>query len=58
MTNLFTCVILLQLGYSKLIAGEDFQESSMMVHPMYLAEIIGKGGCNIRAIQEATRLVS
>ena len=44
-------------GYSKLIAGEDFQESSVMVHPMYLAEIIGKGGCNIRAIQDATRYI-
>ena len=26
----------------------------MMVHPSYLAEIIGKGGANIRAIQDAT----
>jgi transcription antitermination factor NusA-like protein len=41
-------------GYSKIIAGEDFQESHMMVHPSYLADIIGKGGANIRAIQDAT----
>ena len=41
-------------GYSKVIAGEDFQESHMMVHPSYLAEIIGKGGANIRAIMEHT----
>eukprot|EP01041_Mallomonas_annulata_P010760 gene10759-22479_t len=39
-------------GYSGLLAGEDFQESSVSVHPMYLPEIIGKNGICIRSIQD------
>lgn len=39
-------------GYSSLLAGDDFQESHISVHPMYLPEIIGKAGATIRAIQD------
>lgn len=39
-------------GYSAQLAGEDFQESAVTVHPMYLPEIIGKNGACIRAIQD------
>lgn len=39
-------------GYSALLAGEDFQESHISVHPMYLPEIIGKAGATIKAIQD------
>ena len=41
-------------GYSALLAGPDFKEGSIAVHPMYLPEIIGKGGSCIRSIQEHT----
>lgn len=39
-------------GFSPTIEGEDFQESSISVHPMYLPDIIGKNGVSIRALQD------
>jgi rRNA processing protein Krr1/Pno1 len=41
-------------GYTKLLAGDDFKEGSIEVHPNCLSDIIGKKGLNIRAIQDFT----
>lgn len=41
-------------GYCMLLAGPDFQEGYIAVHQKNLPEIIGKGGANIRAIQNHT----
>jgi rRNA processing protein Krr1/Pno1 len=38
-------------GYATLLQLESFGESSIQVHPKYLAEIVGPGGKNIQAIQ-------
>eukprot|EP00607_Mallomonas_marina_P000152 CAMPEP_0182428070 /NCGR_PEP_ID=MMETSP1167-20130531/20995_1 /TAXON_ID=2988 /ORGANISM="Mallomonas Sp, Strain CCMP3275" /LENGTH=500 /DNA_ID=CAMNT_0024610723 /DNA_START=82 /DNA_END=1584 /DNA_ORIENTATION=- len=43
---------LITKGYSARLAGDDFQESTISIHPMYLPEIIGKSGTCIRAIQD------
>ena len=39
-------------GYSALIAGEDFTEGHVSIHPNYISDVIGKNGCCIKAIQE------
>ena len=39
-------------GYSALIAGEDFTEGHVSIHPNYISDVIGKGGCCIKAIQD------
>lgn len=41
-------------GYCMLLSGESFQESHIHVPPRFLAEIIGKSGATIRAIQDST----
>lgn len=38
-------------GYSQLLEGENFTEGSITVHPSFLREIIGVGGCTLKAIQ-------
>jgi len=43
---------LCQKGYTALLGGDGFCEGSITVQAMYLPEIIGKGGANIRAIQD------
>lgn len=41
-------------GYCMLLSGEGFMESHIHVPPRFLAEIIGKSGSTIRAIQDST----
>ena len=41
-------------GYCALLGGEGFSEGHILVHPMYLPDIIGAKGVSIRAIQEST----
>jgi len=41
-------------GYSTLLATPDFHEGYVEVKHKFLSDIIGKGGCNIRAIQSYT----
>jgi rRNA processing protein Krr1/Pno1 len=42
-------------GYSSVLSDTgDFKEGSILVHSMYLSEIIGKNGSCIRAIQDNT----
>lgn len=42
-------------GYSSILSDTgDFKEGSILVHSMYLSEIIGKNGSVIRAIQDNT----
>lgn len=40
-------------GYATLLQAEGFGESSVSVHPRFLAEIVGSGGKTIKAIQTA-----
>lgn len=39
-------------GFSAIIEGEDFRETLVSVPSSFLSDIIGKGGANIKAIQE------
>jgi len=43
---------LINKGFSSLLGGTDFKEGSVMVHPMYIKEIVGVKGATIRAIQD------
>ena len=43
---------LMDKGYCSYTTGEDFYEDSIMVHPMYFPDIIGKNGLIIRRIQD------
>lgn len=41
-------------GYCTLLAGDDFQEGYVAIHPRFLPDVIGKGGACIRALQQHT----
>ncbi len=41
-------------GYSVLLAGDDFQEGYVAIHPRFLPDVIGKQGVVIRALQQYT----
>eukprot|EP00944_MAST-04C_sp_MAST-4C-sp1_P005577 g5577.t1 len=43
---------LLNKGYCSFTIGDDFCEDSIMVHPQFFSEIIGKNGIIIRKIQD------
>jgi hypothetical protein len=40
-------------GYAALLQAEGFGETTVTVHPRFLAEIVGAGGKTIKAIQSA-----
>ena len=41
-------------GYCALLGGDTFSEGHIVVHHMYVADILGPKGANIKAIQENT----
>ena len=43
-------------GYSPITEAPGFAEQYVSVHPKYLAEIVGKGGKNIKALQQALEI--
>ncbi len=43
---------LCEKGYATCLGGEGFSEGAVQVHPVFLAEIVGKNGASARAIQE------
>jgi rRNA processing protein Krr1/Pno1 len=41
-------------GYANILAPADFIEGNVTIHPKFIADVIGKGGATIKAIQNAT----